>query len=306
MNRELRALVDAHDGVVSRADALAAVPGHVLRHAVRAGHLIRLHPQVYVAADRAAQPPVQARAAVRYLGPDAALSHVTALGVWRLPGGDIGPPVHVLLPADRRQVRAANLVVHRRRGFTVDGPGVVVRAGVPTCRVEQSVVDSWAILTGDTRRAAVIAAVGERLTTPGRLRHAADTNPSLPDRKELLRLVNLLAAGCRSELELWGYEQVFSGPDLPVFERDVPVRVGDRTIYLDVYCAEARINFELDGAKWHTSRRDRERDARRDAALAAMGIMVVRFTHDQLMRSPQLVREQVRAIVAARAQTKVA
>lgn len=37
-----------------------------------------------------------------------------------------------------------------------------------------------------------------------------------------------------------------------------------------------------------------------DAALAAMGIMVVRFTHDQPVYSPDLVRAQVRAIVAAR------
>lgn len=64
--------------------------------------------------------------------------------------------------------------------------------------------------------------------------------------------------------------------------------------------AEAKVNFELDGRKWHSSAVARERDARRDAALAAMGIMVVRFTHDQLVRTPDLVRAQVLAILAAR------
>jgi hypothetical protein len=132
------------------------------------------------------------------------------------------------------------------------------------------------------------------------LLRAIGANLNLPDRAELLRLVNLLALGCRSELELWGHDWVFSGPDLPRIERNVPVRVDGRTIYLDTYCPEARVNFELDGAKYHTSARDRERDSRRDAALAAMGIMVVRFTHDQLVHHPEWVRAQVRAIVAAR------
>jgi very-short-patch-repair endonuclease len=123
---------------------------------------------------------------------------------------------------------------------------------------------------------------------------------NLPGRYELVRLLNLLRLGCRSELELWGYDRVFAGPGMPKIERSVRIRLGTRSVYLDVYCPEARVNFELDGAKWHGSTAARERDLRRDAALAAMGIMVVRFTHDQLMRTPELVRAQVRAIVAAR------
>lgn len=123
---------------------------------------------------------------------------------------------------------------------------------------------------------------------------------SLPGRGELTRLLNLLARGCRSELEIWGYDRVFAGRDMPPVEREVPMRIGMRTIYLDVFARQAAVDFELDGARWHTSPRDRERDARRDAALATMNIMVVRFTHDRLMRSPDEVRAEVKAIVARR------
>jgi hypothetical protein len=286
--------------MVSRTEALTVVRHHVIDHAIRGRHLYRLFPGVYADPARIAEPKLRARAALRYAGPDAALSHVTALGVWRLPGGALDGPVHLLVPAERRLRGGAGLLLHRRRGFTVAGPEVVTRAGLPTCRVEPSVIDSWPLLPGDTRRAAVIASVAERLTTPERLLSVVDTNHSIPDRQELLRLVNLLAAGCRSELELWGYDHVFTGPDMPRVERNVPMRIGSRTIYLDAFCPDARVNFELDGAKYHTSRRDRERDARRDAALAAMGIVVVRLTHDQLVGSPDLVRAQIRAIVAAR------
>lgn len=300
VNGALRTLIETYDGVLSRGDALATVPPHVLEYAARAGKLTRLYPGTYVDPARAVEPWTRVRAALRFAGPDAVLSHLTALGVWRLPGGTLDAPVHVLVPAGRRWRGAPGLVVHRRRDFDPAGPGVMIRSGLPTSRVEQSVVDSWALLAGDTRRAAVISAVGDRLTTPDRLLRLVDANRSLPDRQELLRMVNLLARGCRSELELWGYESVFTGPDMPKLEWNVPVQMAHRTIYLDAYCPEARVDFELDGAKHHTSLRDRERDARRDAALAAMGIMVVRFTHDQLVHTPELVREQIKAIVAAR------
>ena len=60
-----------------------------------------------------------------------------------------------------------------------------------------------------------------------------------------------------------------------------------------------RVNFELDGASVHGSPRQRETDLRRDAALAAQGILVVRFTHNRLVREPEAVRSEVLAILAA-------
>jgi hypothetical protein len=312
VNTDLAALLAAHDGVLTRADVLAHLPHHILDHATRSGALMRIFPRTYLDPALVSDGWARARAALRYAGPDAALSHLTALGVWKLPGGTGGcardctgggglpDPVHVLVPLNRRPRATTGLVVHRRRGFDSAGRDVVQRRGLATCRVEPSVIDSWPLLRGDTRRAAVIASVSERLTTPARLRTAVGENVNLKDRFELLRLVNLLDQGCRSELELWGYDHVFSGPDMPPIVRNLRVRVGQRSVYLDAYCPRSRVNFELDGAKWHSSRAARERDARRDAALAAMGIMVVRFTHDQLVRTPELVRDQIRSIVAAR------
>lgn len=76
------------------------------------------------------------------------------------------------------------------------------------------------------------------------------------------------------------------------------MRLGSRTVYLDVYAAAERVNFELDGGRWHTSAPDRERDLQRDAALAAQGILVVRLTHRQLRRPG--IRHHVQAILSAR------
>ena len=76
--------------------------------------------------------------------------------------------------------------------------------------------------------------------------------------------------------------------------------VAGRTYYLDLYAAHERVNVELDGAAWHSSRQQREADIRRDAALATRGILVVRFGYQQLVGDPAGVRRQVLAILDAR------
>jgi very-short-patch-repair endonuclease len=61
-----------------------------------------------------------------------------------------------------------------------------------------------------------------------------------------------------------------------------------------------RVDFELDGTIAHAAPSDRERDLRRDAELAALGILVVRFTYQRLTREPATVRREVLAILASR------
>ena len=69
------------------------------------------------------------------------------------------------------------------------------------------------------------------------------------------------------------------------------------TVSLDVFDPETRTNFELDGVSYHL---DRDRDLRRDAALAATGITVVRLTHDHLTGPIADVQREVMAILASR------
>lgn len=72
------------------------------------------------------------------------------------------------------------------------------------------------------------------------------------------------------------------------------------TIYLDRYFEEERLAVELDGAAFHGSPGQRERDIRRDAALAAIGIQVIRFSHQRLFADPEGVRRELLQILAAR------
>lgn len=87
---------------------------------------------------------------------------------------------------------------------------------------------------------------------------------------------------------------------MPVFIRQERVRVSARTIYLDMFAEAERVNIELDGATSHGDLVEREIDLRRDALLATVGILVVRFSHRRLTADPVQVRKETLAILANR------
>ncbi|MGH3449474.1 MAG: DUF559 domain-containing protein, partial [Haloechinothrix sp.] len=300
VNAEIRRLLTTREGVLTRREVLDRLPQHVLEHAVRSDQLRRAHPQVYVDPDRVDEPRLRHRAALAYGGRTSALCGVSALAVWGL--CQASDQVHVMTSRSSRLRARSGIVIHRRQGFQAPRD-TQVRDGLTVTRLEQSVVDSARHLPAAQRRASFIDSVARRMTTPDRLRAVLEASPNVPGRHDLLRLTSLLERGCRSELELWGFEHIFRGSGLPRFRRQFPVQLGRRTVYLDVYAERERINVELDGAAHHSSRSDRERDLRRDAALGALGIMVVRFSHRRLSTEPDAVRREVRGILAARRTT---
>ncbi|MEH1055554.1 DUF559 domain-containing protein [Micromonospora sp. CPCC 206171] len=336
----LLALLERGGGVVTRRVVTEVVPEWVLWHACHAGLLLRVLPGVYVDADLApgepgasgeevgpSLPPTQAgpnheavrvdrpldapaflrlepgarrRAALAYADGRAALSCLTALDVWGLRRQPVDEPVHLDAPRGSGVRPRLQLAVHHRQGFVVGPPQVVTRAGMPVVRLEQALVDAWPLLPAADRPAPVIRAVNDRLTTPERIAAALDRAPRLAGRAELRTLLDRLRAGCRSPLEIWGHDHVFTGPGMPSFQRQKRIVIGRRTMYLDVWAERERVDFELDGAATHADPRQRETDLRRDALLATAGILVVRFAHRRLVHETDAVRREVLAILASR------
>lgn len=299
MRPEIQRLFEDHDGVVTRHQLAAVVPHHVIDRAVASACLVRVCPQTYADPDRLADPRTHFRAALAYAGPGAALSHLSGLSQWDLPV-PATDAVHILTGRDRQLRGAPGLVVHRRAGFVAEPPHAVLRLGLSTVRLDQCLIDSWPLLTGDDQRAPMLVAVQNRLTTPQRLLDRADGASNIPGRGELLKLIGLLADGCRSQLEIWGYLHVFRHRSLPAAERQFTVSLGARTVYLDVAYPGVKVDVELDGSAYHSKREDHERDARRDVALATYGWQTLRFTHRRLHAEPDLIRREVLAVIAAR------
>ena len=73
-----------------------------------------------------------------------------------------------------------------------------------------------------------------------------------------------------------------------------------RAAELDAAWPDARVAVELDGAAFHGNRAARERDLRRDSALAALGWVVLRFSYARLVSDPEGCRREIEAVVLAR------
>ena len=98
----------------------------------------------------------------------------------------------------------------------------------------------------------------------------------------------------------WGHEKVFTGSELQQAECQVRLETSLGVAYLDRYYADAMLAVELDGAAYHGEPGQRERDIRRDAAVASLGVQTIRFSHPRLFHDPSGVRAETLDILAVR------
>ncbi|MGI9920113.1 endonuclease domain-containing protein [Vibrio owensii] len=61
---------------------------------------------------------------------------------------------------------------------------------------------------------------------------------------------------------------------------------------VDFYCAELNLVIEIDGDS-HFSTEGKEKDTKRDAFIEALGIKVLRFTNEEVMKQTESVLERL-------------
>lgn len=298
MNADLARLLVEKRGVLHRSDVLARVPHHILDRAVVGGHLVRVLPQTYLGAQDVNEIGL-VRAAVRYTDGQGVLSHSTALWLWGLLETP-GRPIHLTIGPRARPRGLPLLRVHRDYGDPPVGRSPRWRDGLPTTTLERALLQSWSVLEPERARFVLIRAVRERRSTAGRLATELDRLPRVPGRSNLAALIGLLAAGCQSELELYGLRDVFIGPEFAELRPQHRVRIRGRTVYLDLAAEDLRVGVELDGAAYHDGQAAREGDRRRDVLLAAEGWVVLRFGYRRLVDDLDAVRRELIAVLDVR------
>jgi len=180
--------------------------------------------------------------------------------------------------------------------------------GLPVTPPARTLVDVWGQANGGRRpyrfrsaaRAAVISAVRSRRVTVAAVRREVDRRPELPGRAALSALLVLVDGGSHSELEIWGLRHVLDVPGLPACRRQHEVLLPHGRAFLDAAWPEVMLAVELDGAAFHGSADARERDLRRDAALSALGWLVLRFSYRRLTRDPAGCRREIQAVYQRR------
>ena len=263
---------------------------------IATGRLVRLHPGWVTVPELADDWTVRAHAATGYVG--GPLSHISALAVHGIVDHEV-TRLDVTVPSERRVRSSRWLRVHRSRS-RVD----VVRArGLPATSVPRSLIDSGGDahtvralrgLDGVAGEALLRATRGRRARVP-ELVTQLDLRPELPGRSALVELLELIAGGCESELEIFGVRHVLAIPGIPRCEQQYRLVLPFGPVRLDAAWPEVKLAVELDGAAFHGSQEARERDLRRDAALAALGWVVLRFSYRRLRREPEACRAEILA-----------
>lgn len=296
MAHDVEALVGP-DGWIGWGALTDRVDRKTIASRVGTGRLERIQPGVYALPAPTGDRRVRLEAAV--LTSRGLLSHRTALELWRLVPPSEGP-IHLTVATSRSGRGTAGICVHRSRAL---GDCERRADGLPVTSVERSIVDAWGRPAGLTRadlRAAAIDAVRGRMCRPRDLLVEIERRPCLPGRAALVELVRLLAEGCQSELEIWGCLHVLRGPGMPSFTFQRRIEVAGERFFLDAACEEVLLAVEMDGAAWHGSPGQRERDIRRDALVATVGWQTLRFGYRSMTAQPEACRRDIRAAYIAR------
>ncbi len=133
MAHDLAALLGP-DGVVRRSDLAGRVDRHTVARWLAQERLLQPHPGVLALPERFEQ--WRTRAVAGLLATRGAVSHRSALAVWRLAPKE--GVMHVSVPVGRHALRSPGLLVHRVQRLDTERVG-----GLPVTRLPRSLVDTW-------------------------------------------------------------------------------------------------------------------------------------------------------------------
>jgi hypothetical protein len=237
-------------------------------------------------------------AAVLACGPNAALSHRSAAGLWGL-RPDNRRKSDISLPSPSARAKPA-IEVHRSVTLTADD--VVTLDGIRCTTVARTLVDlgdvvpkravEKAVEQSEVLRLFDLREVGRAIDRAGRRRGARMLHSVLED----------LEGSTLTDTEL---EETFLAlcreAGLPTPEVNAWMTLLDGTpAKIDFLWREERLAVETDGGAFHRTRQSRERDARRDQLLRLAAFDPVRFTDRQVAREPAWVRAALSELIARR------
>jgi very-short-patch-repair endonuclease len=257
-----------------------------IRHRVARGDLHPKHRGVYAVGPPDLTFDGELFAALLAVGADAAISHVTALGLWGIAFAGDDEPIHVAVPAERHPEHRDGIRVHRRTPM----PPVTECRGIAVVEPIYALLDVAVSWPRDGLQTAINEA--DRL---GLLRFDAAVQllDGLAGRRGVKNLRRALRAHVVTDSDL---ERRFlrlvkqAGLSMPQTQT---VICGLR---VDFYWAELRLVVETDGLTYHRTPAQQARDRRRDQILTAAGLTPLRFTNAQVRRDAATVIATLTAV----------
>jgi very-short-patch-repair endonuclease len=274
----------------------AGITDSVTKHLITTGRLIREHQCVYRVRPAIDVPLGRETAAILACGANAFLSHASAAALWKFCDPEAGP-VDVTVVRDRHR-RTPGIRSHRS-GCLLERDARVI-SGLPLTSPARTLLDRAATLSlHDLGKEVDEALSVGRIVRPGELEDVvARTNGHRGAR--LLRTV--LERRTHETITQSEAERLFltlvRTAGLP--EPETQVRLAGYRV--DFLWREERVVFEIDGYRFHTSRRAFDRDRSKDLTLKQAGFDPNRVSRDQVRYEPLVVLAHL-AGALARART---
>ncbi|HEU5210862.1 MAG TPA: type IV toxin-antitoxin system AbiEi family antitoxin domain-containing protein [Longimicrobiales bacterium] len=294
LHASINTLAGRQDGAVSREQLVdLGMSVSTIDHRVRSGWLQPVHRGVYRIGPLTT-PRTWVFAAMLAM-PGSVVSHLTAAGLRRILAWTDGAHVDVTL-AGRRVAKRKGIRVHHVSALSADD--VEVLDGIRLTSPARTICDLAGVLPERELERALAEALALRILDQTTLeRHLAGR----PDARGAARLRAMLASGrapvrTRSEAEERFLALVRrAGVETPA----VNSRVAGFEV--DFYWRAEGLVVEVDGHAFHSTNRKFESDRRRDSALIAAGIRVIRVTWKRLRAEPERVlADVVRALALAK------
>jgi very-short-patch-repair endonuclease len=260
---------------------------------VRAGRLFRRYRGVLSVGHRQLTRKGEWMAAVLACGPDALLSHRSAMALWDL-RPTWGPPFDVLIPG-RWRPGQRGIRVHCTRSLHPDDRDVV--DGIPVTSIHRALLDYAETAPVQQVRLAIEAAERAELFDLNQLNALLARSSGRRGAKPLRAVLNEMhgeVAWTRSELER-NFLALIREHGLPEPHTNVLVE----GYLVDLYWPKQRVVGELDSWKFHRSRKQFHADRKRDTKLQIAAIPVIRVTQPRVEHEPLELVSDVRLILAA-------
>ena len=284
----LAAVAARQHGVISRRQLRdLGLTNTTIARWLDSGRLHRLHRQVFAVGHTALSIEGRLHAALLYAGPQAVLSHTTAAWLWELVDAE---PMRIHLTVPGRPPSLPEVRAHHSR--LVER---VSHRGLPVTPVARTLVDLASQVSARQLRRALAEADFPGLLVPNEIQ--ATLRPGRPGsaalraalRGHMPELAETLSHLEECFLELCESE----GLRLP----EVNARVGRMRV--DALWRDARLAVELDGSAAHGGWAAINRDRQRELALRAEGFRVVRYTWNQVARTPDDVVTDLKRLLGA-------
>jgi hypothetical protein len=292
--RRLAALAACQHGLVTRAqlDALG-FPSAAIGRRVRDGHLHRLHRAVYAVGHTKISVRARWLAATLACGPHAVLSHRAAAALYELRAAPSGL-IDVTAPA-RHRVPGVRCHFVRR----LDPADATTVDGIPVTTLARLFLDLSEQLPTRQLNSTLEAAQRAELLNVKLITAQIDRSNGRRGVKPLAEAIEQLQdepPWTQSELER-RFRALTQAAGLPPPGFNVIV---DGEL-VDCFWPHPNLVVEVDGWRFHKTRKAFEDDRRRDAKLVAAGRRVVRFTYRRVRDEPHAVARELSRLLNGRA-----